>query len=626
MDKEKLMHSGYSKVDIPMAIESYESLDKSVAFDDSSKFSSDPDLMHIKFVLCHEGANANGDYFTKEVLQKAQATPKFKPVDWEHGQPMIGTMLDSYYKEESTGRGFIEAIGVVWKFLYPELSEQIKKKSATGELKLSMECWYKDANYMVGDNIYDQDTAKDMGIIQYVGREYLGQKVYRVFKEVVFGGVGVVANPADKEAVFLSVAKDLKSRGLDIDVDNVGQESIDEILQIVAESIKRPVNNFNNKKKDEVEKNSIAIAKYLKAFDKAKSTIVGKFNKNQIQTKEQLLVEVNDIVKTFVAEINNISNEYYIGLASEGDSSELSTASLSFSEIEISISNKLFNHYFGFSESLEAYLKQVHEEYFIYELVDYSESYPDSVKLFKGFYSIESDKVVIHFEKAVEVEVIYREKSQENIEGSEESIMAKETKVEATEVVTEEVIESVEATEVVEEEIVEEVKAEAEAVEEKVVEEVKAEATEMEQQVASLKGEIEVLSKELTETKEAHASLVEENSALKSQLQEIEAEKVLASRLSEIQELGISFSETRLEKEIAKIKSMDAESFVDYKELLSEIAGKKQETVVEDKVEASEEVVEEEVIEVEGVDNASAGINIEQEVKKEVKPFGHLAG
>ncbi|RUS47610.1 hypothetical protein [Cohnella sp. AR92] len=168
--------------------------------------SHDPDLMIIRFILCHAKQNANGDTFTNEVLKQAQYTPKNKPINWEHGQPVIGTILNSVYKEYANGVGYIEATGVIWKYTYPNLAKEIKAKASSGDLKLSMECYYKNASYSLGGKTLDHATAEKLGVIPYVGKQYMGKSVARIFNEVIFGGVGVVANPADKEAIFLSVA------------------------------------------------------------------------------------------------------------------------------------------------------------------------------------------------------------------------------------------------------------------------------------------------------------------------------------------------------------------------------------------------------------------------------------
>jgi hypothetical protein len=71
---------------------------------------------------------------------------------------------------------------------------------------------------------------------------------------------------------------------------------------------------------------------------------------------------------------------------------------------------------------------------------------------------------------------------------------------------------------------------------------------------------------------------------------------------------------------------MDNDSFVDYKEFLSELLGKNTE-VVEATEQEVEEVVEEEEVEVEvEVEKAEATeLNIETPQPKVIKPFGHLS-
>lgn len=278
----------------------FEDVKKSFAgLADREDIQLDPDLMYAKFIMCHEGVNANGDTFTKDVLQRAQYTPRFKPIDWEHGQPFIGTILDSQYGETQEGIGFIEAIGAIWKFHYPDLADSIKAKSSTGGLKLSMECFYRDANYKYGEQIFSQEQADQLGLTDYVGREYMGQKVYRVFSDVIFGGVGVVANPADTNAVFLSVAK---------------KQSEEELA--LAE-FNREQNDFTKKQQTKEVLDAVTIAKFTKAFDKAKSTVVNKFNKQEVTSKDMVLADIKNIVSTLITEIYQIGDDFYKGVASE---------------------------------------------------------------------------------------------------------------------------------------------------------------------------------------------------------------------------------------------------------------------------------------------------------------------
>jgi hypothetical protein len=499
----------------------------------------DPDLMYAKFIMCHEGANANGDYFTKDVLFRAQYTPRFKPIDWEHGQPMIGTMLDSRYAEDAQGRAYIEAIGVIWKFIYPDLAEQVKEKSSTGALRLSMECYFKDANYKYGEQIFDQEQAEELGISDYVGREYMGQKVYRVFKDVVFGGVGVVANPADKEAVFLAVAK--KKAQEVIQNNEVANNLTDEQIQAIANII-RNTNDFNEKQISKDTIDAVTVAKFVKAFDKAKSDIVAKFNKEHLATKEQLVSEVRSIIELLLSDVSNINNDYFVGRAKD-DSNELEVA---IADLNLKLCN------------------QCQE-----------------------------------IEVAEEDEGGSEKMEQENLETVVEQVEDTEEVENTEEVAVEEVVEPV--------------------VEEVEVIDYQAQANELQVKVTELEDKLQ-------EKDQAFASLKEEFDALKNKVEASEKEVTLNTRIAELTELGIEFSEARKAKEIEKISAMDNDSFVDYKEFLSELLGKNTE-VVEATEQEVEEVVEEEEVEVEvEVEKAEATeLNIETPQPKVIKPFGHLS-
>jgi hypothetical protein len=608
----------FKRVNIPLAVGSYEAMDQSFAFNDTN-IDLDPDLMHIRFVLCHEGVNANGDTFTKEVLQDAQFTPRTKPVDWEHGQPIVGTIVDSKYGEDANGRGYIEAIGVVWKFLYPELSGDIKSKAASGDLKLSMECYYKNANYKLGDMVYDQETSTKMGLTQYVGREYLGQRVERVFTNVIFGGVGVVANPADKEAVFLSVARDLNSHNIGIEVDVNDKEAIANIAKTIAEAINRNVNDFSVKTHSKEVNHAIIVAKYVKAFDKAKSSIVSKFNKDELKAKVQIVSEVRNVLDTFLTEVATISNSYSKETAS--DETDIETAisqDLFYEDIRSMLSTELYNHYLKFNESIEAYLLKVSEVYFIYELVDYSQSFPNSVRLFKGFYSNIDGQISIDYEKTVEVEQVYVEKGSINIEEVQDT-MSKELEKDTIEA------EEVEAKKKNKDDGDPEDKldnGDDEDIEDKKGAPMKKKkASEYDEEIATLVAKLA--------SKDADfISLEAKFTALESKFAGIESDKLVATRLADLKEEGIEFSESRLDKEIAKLRVMSNEDYADHKELLVEVAGKKviaKEAEELDEAEASEEEVLDEEITVETV-KASRVLNMESESNKDVKPFGHLHG
>lgn len=174
----------------------------------------DPDVIHIKFKLCHsDQPNLNRDLFTTEVLQNSYKTPVGKPINWEHGQLSFGYIDASELDEEDDGRKYILCRGLLWKYNYPSLVQEVVDNFSSGRVKMSMECWFDEVEYWVSDGddkqVFSEATAKEKNIdvLWRMGEKYDGKEIYRVFKDkVIFGGAAVVANPADQDAWILAVA------------------------------------------------------------------------------------------------------------------------------------------------------------------------------------------------------------------------------------------------------------------------------------------------------------------------------------------------------------------------------------------------------------------------------------
>jgi hypothetical protein len=552
----------------------------------------DPDLMYAKFIMCHEGVNANGDTFTKEVLQRAQYTPRFKPIDWEHGQPFIGTILDSQYSETDAGVGYIEAIGAIWKFHYPDLADKIKDKSKDGGLRLSMECFYKDANYQYGEQLYTQEQADSLGLIDYVGRAYMGKKVTRVFADVIFGGVGVVANPADKDAVFLSVAKK--------------KVEAEEVEQAVAEL--HPTNDFNQKVVDKDTFSAVTIAKYVKAFDKAKSNIVSKFNKNKVATKNQVIREVREVMASLVGDIKVIEQDYYKGKAGDNDPVEdLDLINYDdFISEEDADKSKAENS----DVSLEDDMTDPDDD--LNDLVSDPTYKEDKKKMAKD---LPKDHLENHDgqepELASEVEADNKLPNSENKDGENPKLEA-DNKLPNSE--NKDGEDPILAEDMDEEEAGKKTKKDPDGDGD---DDTTPEGdTDHDVFPAKKKSKAD---ERIAELESALASITAKFEALQEKVQASEKQAIASNRMAELTELGIEFSEARKAKEIEKVSAMNQADFDDYKTFLCEIAGVKVEA---EKAEAS--IVVEEVT-VEDVDTASAGLNIETEAPKVIKPFGHLA-
>ena len=182
----------------------------------------DEDLMFVYFILNHEGANSNHDIFLKNIMKANYKTAINKPIDLEHKQPIIGVITDSRYVEpEDGGKSYVECVGVIWKYLYPEVADSIKENYAQGKVKMSIEAWFKNPVYLVGDKEYTYKQALSKGICDsnrdIKALTFNNLPVFRRFDNFTYGGAGVVTNPADKDAVIRAVAKDIAKLSMNDD-------------------------------------------------------------------------------------------------------------------------------------------------------------------------------------------------------------------------------------------------------------------------------------------------------------------------------------------------------------------------------------------------------------------------
>lgn len=205
-----------------------------------------PDLLYMKSVLVSTGKNANDDVFLPEEMWKARATPKLKPVDWEHNtgrelldnalaelkdkkkivedNQIIGVMYNSYVcgKDGSTITDEIAMASdfqipsefdiineaVIFKYLFPKAAARIIKDASEDKLFVSMEAWFGGFDYRVGNRIVarnDETVFLDRYLRANGGvGVFNGQEVGRVLRNIVFGGVGIVSRPANKDSIIQS--------------------------------------------------------------------------------------------------------------------------------------------------------------------------------------------------------------------------------------------------------------------------------------------------------------------------------------------------------------------------------------------------------------------------------------
>jgi len=204
-----------------------------------------PDLLYIESILVSTGENANDDVFLPSEMWAARKSPIFKPMDWEHNtgseitdritsdvkhrsviddNQIVGVMYDTAIIDgagnqiddatadqmESPPENFhILNKGVVYKYLFPSLASRIAKDASAGKLFVSMEAWFKSYDYKVGNKIVARNTSTSFldNHLRANGGigNYKGEKVSRILRGITFGGVGFVANPANKDSIIRSV-------------------------------------------------------------------------------------------------------------------------------------------------------------------------------------------------------------------------------------------------------------------------------------------------------------------------------------------------------------------------------------------------------------------------------------
>jgi len=172
------------------------------------------DLLYIRFKLCHEGANANKDAFIRDELEENFDTALFKPINWEHNKhQIIGCIYDVQFinpieddnAQANEQRSHIVCDAVIYKYQFPVKAEIVKDRFSKGNLSFSMETWFNAAECSeCGDKFESsQDYCEHLN-----NRSNASSTTNRILRGITFGAAGIVKNPADVDAIGLSVAKD----------------------------------------------------------------------------------------------------------------------------------------------------------------------------------------------------------------------------------------------------------------------------------------------------------------------------------------------------------------------------------------------------------------------------------
>ncbi len=193
------------------------------------------DLQYIRSLLVSAGTNKNGAHFLPSEMMRARNTIVNKAIDIEHAEDkVIGHIYECAFlfkdgeqfdptkimaEFEETARDpdsldiDILAAGIIHKMRFPELAEEI----SAGDWKVSMECYFKDFDIKVGDQIITRDEAQSLGynpddlvggfVKVMAGHKALGKHfVSRVLRNITFSGMGIVKNPANPHSIIMETA------------------------------------------------------------------------------------------------------------------------------------------------------------------------------------------------------------------------------------------------------------------------------------------------------------------------------------------------------------------------------------------------------------------------------------
>ena len=192
-----------------------------------------PDLLYMQPILVTSGGNANKDFFIPQELFAALKTPLYKPVDWEHHADedddkteIIGTIIDSWFEdlegeklkaekfEDMPTEFNLVTNAAIWRYLFQTRAEEIEKRFEDDDLFVSMEAWFLDYDYVIKEGKEfkvvkrNKSTAVlDKYLLSNGGNGNInGKELYRAPRNIIFGGMGIVKNPANKRSEVKEIA------------------------------------------------------------------------------------------------------------------------------------------------------------------------------------------------------------------------------------------------------------------------------------------------------------------------------------------------------------------------------------------------------------------------------------
>lgn len=288
------------------------------------------DMIYINAILASVGINKNDDVFLPEEIWKAKDTPVYKQFNYMHNETdIIGAIINSAVLD--TQGNIIEDIGrvndisdiatqaVIWtNWSDPDLNERMQQIVADiqdGKFQVSMECLFKDFDYLLVSKATsekkmltrDAQTAFLTKYLRGFGGtgEYQSYKVYRILRNYIFSGKGLVTQPAnersiidDNIALFTSKSEHIMTVG------NTEETLKDQLAKAQVELVAAKAEM--DKMKEEKEAEAAKDMEKLKCDNTALAA--------QVEQLKQLVAEIKAEAETARAAVEARANELQTAL------------------------------------------------------------------------------------------------------------------------------------------------------------------------------------------------------------------------------------------------------------------------------------------------------------------------
>jgi hypothetical protein len=181
------------------------------------------DLMKMVSILLSTGINRNDDVFLPSEVLPVRNTGAHKPVNLEHDPTkIVGHLIRTYATEKSgkkvpdgkkpKGKAFdITTESVLYSFLFPGLAKDIRERADSDSLFVSVEVWFTEFDFLVGSKIIKR-TSETASVLEPKLKIsggpgfFEGQRLGRVLRNMIIGGMGIVRDPANPESIVKSVS------------------------------------------------------------------------------------------------------------------------------------------------------------------------------------------------------------------------------------------------------------------------------------------------------------------------------------------------------------------------------------------------------------------------------------